>query len=215
MKSALVTLLLLFCSAAWAVTPLPPPEAGTATVSEPPAAPPAEYQPYEREKGLFHRSLDARLSGFYLLNRAGQQGLFGLIGGGCDLIFPDPNKLGSLVGLAEDALEYKVGLGLALGNGLNNQALWSLPLDLGATLYLREKSFYGLTPFVGTSLALNLFGTDNRSGGLGFQLYAGVENDPAKPGGRTGLTVGYGSYRITDGLFAEGLFFSLSQPIRL
>lgn len=225
MKNYLALVILLCCSAAWGVnappafapqtTPLPPRDTANGAVNELPVAPAAEYQKYERERGLFGRSLDARLNGLYLYNRTGQQGLFGLVGGGCNVVFHDPYKLGALLGLAEDALEYETGLGLVLGNGLNSQALWSLPLNLGATLFGREKSFFGQTPFAGAALALNLFGTNNRSGGIGFQFYGGVESDPTLPGGRTGLTVGYGSYRITDALFAEGIFFSLSQPIRL
>jgi hypothetical protein len=223
MKQLLLIIMLLVCPAAWGLasppdfapqtTPLPPPETGQ--VNGPTASPTAEYQKYERERGLFNRSLDAKLNALYLYNRSGQQGLFGLVGGGCNLIIHDPYKLGGMIGLAEDALEYETGLGLVLGNGINSQALWSLPLNLGATLYGREKTLFGQTPFAGAALALNLFGTNNRSGGMGFQFYGGLESDPAMPGGRTALTIGYGSYRLTDGLFAEGLFFSLSQPVRL
>ena len=224
MKKLICLLLLFIGSTAWAAsplifqpqtTPLTPPETGEAAVQSAPTAPAPEYPVYEREKGLFGRSLDARLSGLYLYNRTGQQGLFGLVGGACTFILRDPYQLGKYLGLAEDALEYEIGPGLVLGNGINSQAFFSLPLNLGATLYLKENSLWGGTPFISLKMAFNLFGTENKIGGLGFQLYGGTENDLGLFGEKTGLIVGWGSYRITDSLFAEGLILSVSQPVRL
>jgi hypothetical protein len=224
MRTILTFILLLISVGAWAAlptdfqpqtAPLTPPDIDGATVEAAPAAPAPEYRVYNREQGLFGRSLDARVTGFYLYNRTGQRGLLGLLGASCNFIVRDPLKLGSFLGLSEDALEYQVGPGLEVGNGIDNQAFFSLPLNLGAILYYKENSFFGRTPFIGAMTSLNLFGTENRSGGLGFQFFGGIESNLELPGGGTSLAIGYGSYRITDTLFSEGLIFSLSQPVRL
>ncbi|MCU0641336.1 MAG: hypothetical protein MUC35_04530 [Candidatus Margulisbacteria bacterium] len=224
-KSAIICCQIIMASAVWAAaptldfqpqtTPLVPPDAESAIVEPAPAAPTAEYPVYQKEKGLFKLAAAGRVNGFYLLNRQGQQGLFGLLGATGDLIIRDPQQWGRQLGLAEDALEYLVGTGLLIGNGLNAHGFFSVPLDLGARLNFRERSAWDRTPYCGAGLALNIFGTEGRLGGLGFRLYAGLEEDMASSEFPLSWQIGYGSYVITESIRSEGVIFSVGRPVRL
>lgn len=181
-----------------------------------PPPPPATYEIEYKEasKGLFGWGLNADLGALYLLNSRGQTGLLGVLGGRADIIFSDPLKLGAKIGLAEDALEYKAGLGLIYGNDTSNNSIKSLPLLADATLYLKEGSFFGLDPYVSAGLNLNLFGSGSQSGGLGWQFSGGVLVDFGL-GNKTAISLGFNSFRVSNLRLAEGLALTISQPLRL
>lgn len=210
-------LLFLFSigAAAQSIAPATPPEIeGAVKILPPPPAPTAEIEPRKDDAGFFRQNLDAEISGAYLFNR-GQRGLLGILAGGANVIIADANHLGEKIGLAEDALEYKLGLGGLLGYDVNDQPLFSIPLSAGAALYLKEGSLWGFDPFIGAGLNLNLIGTDFRLGGIGFQLYGGILIDLGWLKRKTALLIGYNSYRVEGSRLAEGIFISLSQPLKL
>jgi hypothetical protein len=203
------------------IAPTPPPETTSTKeanpILPPPPPPPpiTEVDTLKEEPGLFGWGINTDLNGSYLINRTGQQGLLGVLAVGGDIIFDDPLAIGSRIGLAEDAVEYKAGLGLAFGNDINNNPIFSLGLSTDAVLYLKEGSLFGLDPFVGAGLNLNLVGTDSKIGGLGGQLYGGILADLGLGAGKTGFSIGYNSIKVADSRLAEGLFFSVTQPIKL
>jgi len=177
-----------------------------------PPLPPIETQ--KQDKGLLGWNSRADVSGLYLLN-SGQKGLLGLIGAGANLIIDDPAKIGANLGLAEDALEYRVGTGLYLGQDKNDQSMFSIPLKADATLYLKEGSLFGLDPFIGTGINFNLLGTDTTIGGMGGEIFGGVLANLGWGTGPAEIIVSYGSKRVGSIRDAEGLGFSLAQPIKL
>ena len=192
------------------------PEA-TPTLSPPP--PPSQINEAETtttKKGLLGWNKNADLTGLYLISSRNQQGLLGLIGGKLNMVFEDPLKLGAKMGLAEDAVEYNLGLGLLLGNDANNLGIVSIPLSFGGKLYLKESSLFGTDPYLGLGANYNLLGTGQAVGGaLGFQLYAGTLIDWGFEGGKTGISIGYNAFKVTDLRAAEGFFISISQPFKL
>lgn len=199
------------------VAPLVPPDAPAANevLPYPPKPATNEYKVFTQEAGHFSKDLDAELSGFYMPNRGRWLGLVGVAGGLINFCFADPWHLGAKLGLADDALEYKAGSGLILGLDLNNRPYFSIPGQAEATLYLKEGSFFDLDPFVGAGLNMNIIGTDLQFGGLGINVYCGVLREFGPSGNKVGLSIGYGSYQINNTGNIEGLYFRISQPVRL
>jgi len=189
-----------------AVPKVPPP---------PPTAPAGEVETPKPEKGLFGWGINTDCSTLYLLNRTGQTGLLGVIAGRGDIIFSDPLLLGSKIGLAEDAVEYKVGLGLAYGNDISNSTIYSIPLFIDAVVYLKEGTFFGTDPYLGAGINYNLYGSGRVTGGSGSQIYAGTLIDFGFESGKTGINLGYNAIRAGSIRAAEGITISASQPFVL
>jgi len=200
------------------IAPVTPPEVTTEeapTISAPPPAPTFEIEAVIENQSVFGWGLNSNLSGSYLYNTTGQRGFLGIVAGRINLVFDDPLKLGSKIGLAEDALQYNVGTGLAFGNDTNEQAFNSIPLFADAVLYLKEGSFLNGDPFVGFGFNYNLYGTGEKSGGMGSELYYGLLYDLGVPSGKTGFIIGSQTFRITDTHIAQGIYFSVLQPLVL
>jgi len=169
----------------------------------PPPPPPRSYEIEAKEdKGLLGWGLNTDLGAKLLYGSI----LFGVRG---DIVFDDPLTLGEKIGLAEDAVEYKLGLGFVMSDKLK-----SIPLFADAIVYLKEGSLMGMDPYIGTGLIFNLYGTGKVSGGLGGQIYLGILADLGL-GSRTGLTLGYATYKVGDNLHDSGLFVTIAQPFKL
>jgi len=198
------------------IAPNPAPaEAPSNEVLEMPAPPAPPTTPAaSANNGIFGLNTRADVNGSYAYT-SGQNGFLGLLGGGANIIFADPAQLGSKIGLADDALEYKVGLGAYVGQDKNDLNMFSLPLIADATLYLKEGSFFGLDPFIGTGINLNLIGTNSTFGGLGYNLYTGMLADLGWGTGPTEFKVGYRSIKVGDIRTSDGIIFGIGQPIKL
>ncbi|OGC14810.1 hypothetical protein A2246_06855 [candidate division WOR-1 bacterium RIFOXYA2_FULL_37_7] len=203
------------------IAPIEPPETSSEEgilpeLSAPPEPPTEEYKvKAETTKGLLGLGLNAAYGGSYLFNLKGQQGLLGALSARGDFIFADPWLIGSKIGLAEDAVEYKIGVGYLMGNGTDDQPINAIPLYADAVIYLKEGSFSGMDPFIGFGLNYNLAGRDGKSGNLGGQVYGGILADFGF-GGKTELSIGYQSIRIGDGTpSANGIIFSATHPFVL
>ncbi|MBU0630885.1 MAG: hypothetical protein KKC80_08250 [Candidatus Margulisbacteria bacterium] len=188
------------------ITPLQAPttsaSAEVAPEIPPPPEPIAVIKKPEESKGLFGWGLNTAANAKLLYGSI----LLGLRG---DIIFSDPLKLGEKIGLAEDAVEYRVGLGMAMSDRLK-----TIPLFADAIVYLKEGSLFGMDPYLGAGLIYNLYGTGRVSGGMGGQMYLGILADLGFES-RAGISVGYATYKISDALSDSGIFVTLSQPIKL
>ncbi|MDD4178965.1 MAG: hypothetical protein PHH14_02835 [Candidatus Margulisbacteria bacterium] len=188
------------------ITPVAPPETTASPKIVPevpsPPSPTFEAQKPKEYKGLFgwgwNTDLSAKLLSGSLL--AGVRG---------DIIYADPLSLGEKIGLAEDAVEYKLGLGFAFSDKLK-----TIPLFADMVVYLKEGSLFGLDPYVGAGLIYNLYGTGKVSGGLGSQLYLGMLVDFGFES-RTGIALGLGTYNVGNNLSDRGVFITFTQPIKL
>ncbi|MFH1387212.1 MAG: hypothetical protein ABIH50_06070 [bacterium] len=187
------------------ITPVAPPKIDVIpkVVPEiPPPPPPVITVKPEAPKGMFGWGVNADLGAKILSGSL-------LLGARGDLIFTDPLLLGEKIGLAEDAVEYKLGLGFAFSDKLK-----TVPLFADAVVYLKEGSLFGLDPFIGAGLIFNLYGTGKISGGLGSQLYLGILADLGWES-RTAFSLGCATYKVGDNLTDSGVFLSVSQPIKL
>jgi hypothetical protein len=171
-----------------------------------------EVQPLSKSASLFGLGINADVALSYLFNRSGQSGAF--LGRG-DITFDDPLKLGAKIGLAEDAIEYKLGLGALIGNDINGNSIKSIPLFADAVLYLREGSLFGQDPFLGAGLNYNLLGSGSQIGGLGGQYYGGCLVNLGLPFGKTAIIIGYNVNRVNTLRSAEGVTLSVMQPLTL
>lgn len=185
----------------------PEPEVSKEVVSvepPPPPPPPPDYnaQLPETNKGLFGWGLNTDVAAKLLYGSI----LFGARG---DIVFADPLKIGEKIGLAEDAVEYKTGLGLVLADTFK-----SIPLYADAVVYLKEGSMFGMDGFVGTGLIFNLYGTGKVSGGLGGQIYTGILADFGLDS-RTAISLGYATYKVGTDITDSGVFINIAQPIKL
>ncbi|OGC33030.1 hypothetical protein A3J90_08570 [candidate division WOR-1 bacterium RIFOXYC2_FULL_37_10] len=184
-------------------------------VSAPPEPPIEEYKVKSEPKGLWGLGLNTTCGGSYLFNLKGQQGLLGALSMRGDIVFGDPWSTGSKIGLAEDAVEYKAGLGYSMGSGTDDQPINAIPLYVDAIIYLKEGSLFGMDPFIGFGLNFNLIGRDGKSGNLGGQVYGGILANFGL-GGKTEFSIGYQSMKIGDGVpSANGIIFSVAHPFVL
>ena len=183
-------------------------EANPTLSPAPPPPPNYDVTPVTEDKGLLGWGQNIDLGGFI---QAGN----GVLGFRANWLFADPWQLGSKIGLSEDAVEYKVGTGLAFGSDLNNNAINTIPLFADAVVHLKEGSLFGQDPYVGAGLNYNLYGTDSNFGTWGGQFYGGVLVDFGFASGKTGLEIGYSALRVGDIRSAKGISFSVRQPLRL
>jgi hypothetical protein len=188
------------------ITPAAPPKTNPteevkSEVPPPPPQPDYEIKTPKENRGLFGWGLNTDIGANVL---SGNGSLVGIRG---DIVFSDPLKFGEKFGLAEDAVEYKLGLGF--GSSGNS---FTIPMLAEATAYLKEGSLFGLDPFVGTGLIYNLAGT--QGGGLGGQIYLGFLNDFGFGSGKTGISLGYATYNIGTALSVNGIQLTVSQPIK-
>ena len=219
MKKAALIIILTISFASAAVRALdftpgiaPPPtpeitgnEAGQLLAPPPPPA--SEFPVLKDNPGLFRWRRPAELSANYLL--------LSTLGAALDLKFDDPWQLGRRLGLAEDALEYSLGLGFTLGFDDGGRSFFSFPLDCGARLYLSEGSLWNADPFCGLALDLNLLGTDGQMGGTGLKLYGGLRKDCGLPLGRLDFALGVGSQRVGGARAINTFFLTLGRPFVL
>lgn len=178
------------------ITPLTPPVTFSTqeVLQETPPTP--EVNVVKEDKGIFGWKRNGTLGGSFLLGNGAY------LGGRGDITLSDPWKLGEKIGLAEDAVEYKVGAGLGLGSGF-----MAFPLFADAVVYFKEKAFYGWDSFAGAGLILNL------AGGLGGQIYFGILLDSDHKDESPTLSFGLASYAGSSA-FASGLQVAFSKPVR-
>lgn len=195
------------------ISPATPPleNIPTSEVKEAPTAPSVpdntEINPLKEDKGLFGWGINTDWGLGYLAGNS-------VLALQTNVVFSDPLKLGEKIGLAEDALEYKVGLGFGSGNDKDNKAFKSIFMGADAVLYLKEGSFFGQDPLLGAGLNYNLYGTGKTSGGLGFNAYAGMLFDFGLGSGKTAISLGYKNLKVAENFNAPGIFFAVSQPIK-
>lgn len=218
MKTALVLILLSSLTGfSWAVTfdpqiapPTPPDLPENVPFLFPPTSPTTqEYPVLPAEHKLFGLGYKGELAGLCQLNSASGQSLINLWGAVLNVRFADPWSLGRQLGLAEDALEFRLGSGLVVANNSTSGQQLTLPLLAAARLYLKESSLWGLNPFVGLGVNLNFEGFPTNFGRAGALVQAGVVH------GRLEFSIGYNSYRASSDNYAEGFLFTVGQPFGL
>ncbi|OGC10861.1 hypothetical protein A3J90_01665 [candidate division WOR-1 bacterium RIFOXYC2_FULL_37_10] len=134
-------------------------------------------------------------------------GLVGLTG---NVIIPDPMQLGSMIGLSDKAISYKLGVGYAQGNDVNSNAWKAVPIIVDGVITLPADMMEGLSTFIGGGINYVAYRTGQTSGSIGGQIYVGAEGDLGL-GGNTYGEVGYSVLRT--GTSTKGQYTSKSVTV--
>jgi len=178
-----------------APTPPPPPP-----VAVRPAAAPAA--------GLFGWGLLTSADLGYI----GGQGSTASILAGGSLVFGDPLALGAIVGLPEDSVQYKVGLGLTYGKDYANATMNAVYVSADGILNLPAEWMGGVMTYVGAQVNYPVYKTEV-TGTIGGLVYGGLKGDIGL-GGNSYCEVGYGAIRRT-GNSTKGVDIKIGQEILL
>lgn len=199
------------------VTPQTPPDIPEdAQLLSPPTAPATqEFPSLSPPQKLLNLGYRGELAGFCQLNGSAGESLINLWGTLFNLRFDDPWYLGRQLGLAEDALEFRLGSGFVLASNPTNGQQLSIPCLAAARLYLKEGLFFGLDPFVGLGVNFNLEGFPAGLDRAGGTILGGFFYNVGQPENKVAISLGYNSYRINGDNYAVGWLFSVGQPVGL
>ncbi|MBU0672255.1 MAG: hypothetical protein KJ732_04410 [Candidatus Margulisbacteria bacterium] len=146
--------------------PPPPPRPVAPTPPPRPAARPAAPS-----AGLFGMGINTGYSVGYLAGNS-------VIVGRGDLILSDPLGIGPMLGLADDAIAWKVGLGGALASkDINDNERKAIPLFVDGILNIPADVMGGVASYVGGGVNYVLYGSGRETGSYGGQVYYGIQGD--------------------------------------
>jgi len=177
------------------VPPPPPPVAGTMVAAAP--------------AGLFGMGLNSCISAGYIMGKST------MVGRG-DLILSDVLGIGSMLGMGENAVNWRVGLGGASGNDISDKSIKAIPVFFDGILNLPADMMGGIESYVGAGVNYTVYGTDRKTGTYGVQAFVGVQGDLGL-GGKSFAEVGYSAIRCGDPnkRSAKGVSVSVGQQIML
>ncbi|PIS29319.1 hypothetical protein COT42_05810 [Candidatus Saganbacteria bacterium CG08_land_8_20_14_0_20_45_16] len=149
-------------------------EAGEMAPPPPPrpvAPPPVYVRPVAAPvAGLFGLGLKTGYTVGYL---AGNQ----IVVGRGDLILADPMGIGPMMGLADDAIAWKLGLGGATGKDINDLTKSAMPIFVDGIINIPADMMGGVASYVGGGLNYVVYGSEKTGGSYGGQVYYGIKGD--------------------------------------
>ncbi|MFC1571735.1 hypothetical protein ACFL31_04200 [Candidatus Margulisiibacteriota bacterium] len=138
----------------------------------PPASPSA--RPVAAGEALFGLGLNTGYSVGYVAGNS-------IVAARGDLILADALAIGPMLGLSEDAVSWKVGLGAATGKDINDKSVSSIPLFVDGVVAIPADLLGGIASYVGGGLNYALYGSraagTKRLGSVGGQVYYGIQGD--------------------------------------
>lgn len=158
------------------VAPTPPPPPVTV---RPAAAPSA---------GLFGLGLNTGYTVGYVMS-----GSNSAITGRADLILDDPLSLGSLIGLSEKDVNWKVGLGGLSGKGTNDASQNAIAIFVDGILNVSPDLLGGIESYLGGDFNYVVY----RSGNWGGAVYYGIKGDIGL-GGKSYIQLSYDWIRASS-----------------
>jgi hypothetical protein len=186
------------------VAPIAPPPPPVAPVPPPP--PPVVVRPAPAPTGMFGWGLNTDVALGYISGKS-------VVVGRADLILDDPLALGSMLGLSARAINYRIGIGAASGNDINDVSMKAIPVFVDAILNLPADWMGGIESYVGGGLNYTVYGTGQKTGTYGGAVFAGVAGDLGL-GGKSFVEVGYSAIR-PDKRSGKGVGISFGQQIML
>lgn len=187
-----------------AQVPTPP---AAPTTPPPPAAP---AKPAAVGGGMFGWGLNTGATLGYSMGKS-------VITGRADMILADPMGLGSMIGLSADAVNWKVGLGGAMGKDINDKDAKAIPLFVDGILNLPADMLGGIKSYVGAGVNYVLYGSGRVSGSYGGQIYYGIQGDVGL-GGQSYVELGYSIIRsgaITNPYSMKGVGINFGTQLML
>lgn len=182
----------------------PPPR----RVAPPPPPPRRVVRPAAVSAGLFGWGLNTSADIGYI---TGDGNTASILAAG-SIILSDPMAIGSVLGLSDDAVNYKVGLGLTYGKDRNDNTFNALLLTADGILNIPEDALGGIASYVGAQVNYPVYKSDV-TGTIGGLLYFGIKGDVGL-GGDSYAELGYGAIR-RKGYSTKGIDIKFGQEILL
>lgn len=193
--------------------PVAPPPVAPA----PPPPPPVVVKPAPAGPApLLGLGWNTVMTGTYL--NTGKGKISGGLGARADYLVDDMLGIGSLIGLSNDSVKYRVGLGAFYGADNYNRRIQALPLYVDGVLNMPAEWMGGIESYVGGGLNYVLYGSGKTTGTYGVQAYIGMKSDLGLGLGKTNFELGYGIIRAngsTPKTVAKGLTLSIGQDLVL
>lgn len=159
---------------------------------------------------LFGWGLDVDASLGYVMNKS----VLSLRG---DVLFADPLGLGPIVGLSQDAVKYKLGLGYTTGKDTNDKDWRSVPIFVDGLIMIPADVLGGIESYLGGGINYVVTRSGSKAGTIGGQIYYGIQGDIGL-GGKTFAQVGYTILRSgsTAPVYStKGLSVEIGQALTL
>jgi len=195
--------------AAEAAPPPPPPPPRRATPPPPetrtvaPRAVPKKAQP----DSMFGLGIRTTIDGGYITGSGKTASFIG----GAAMIMDDAMALGPMMGMAEDAVKYKIGLGGTYGKDYSDHTFNAILVTFDGILHLPDE-WTGMQSYVGGQVNYPVYKSDV-AGAPGGAVYCGIQGD-AGLGGLTYGEVGYGANR-REGYSTKGFLVKIGQHLVL
>ncbi|MDD5383150.1 MAG: hypothetical protein PHH60_05810 [Candidatus Margulisbacteria bacterium] len=141
--------------------------------------------------GLFGWGLNTGISAGYVMGKSV------MVARG-DLILADPMGIGPMLGLGENAVAWKLGLGGASGKDINDVEKKAIPIFVDGVINIPADVMGGIESYVGGGVNYVVYGSktssDARTGSYGGQIYYGIQGDIGL-GGKSFVELGYSIIR--------------------
>lgn len=186
----------------------PPPPVAPAPPPPPPPRPVVRRAPKPVATGLFGMGLKTSADVGYI---TGSGSTASILAGG-SIVLDDPMAMGSMIGLADDAVNFKLGLGLTYGKDQADRTFNAVLITFDTVLNLPEDMMGGVASYVGGQANYPVYKSDV-TGVIGGFVYGGLKGDVGL-GGDSYVEVGYGAVRRT-GNSSKGIDIKFGQEILL
>ncbi len=196
-------------AAAARMAPPPPPPPPRRATPPPRRVAPKPVPKKAQPDGLFGLGIRTTIDTGYITGGGKTASLIG----GWAMIMDDAMALGPMMGMAEDAVKYKVGLGGTYGKDYSDNSFNAILVTFDGILHLPEE-WTGMQSYVGGQVNYPVYKSDP-AGAPGGAVYYGIQGDAG-----IGLDspsyaeVGYGAAR-REGYSSKGFFVKVGQHIVL
>ncbi|MFC1568376.1 hypothetical protein ACFL37_01600 [Candidatus Margulisiibacteriota bacterium] len=155
-----------------AASAAPPPPPPPRRVAPTPPPPPQRVvaRPAQQSAGMMGMGLNTGYSVGYLMGNS-------VIVARGDMILGDALGIGPMMGLSDDAVAWKIGLGGAMGKDVNDVEKKAIPLFVDGVLNLPADMMGGIESYVGGGVNYVIYGSEKASGSYGGQVYYGIKGD--------------------------------------
>ena len=148
----------------------PPPPPPPRRVAPPPPPPRPVARPAAAPAGLFGWGLNTGYTVGYLAGNS-------VIVARGDMILSDAMGIGPMLGLSEDSVMWKLGLGGAMGKDINDNEKKAIPLFIDGIINIPAEVMGGVESYVGGGVNYVVYGSEKMGGSYGGQIYYGIQGD--------------------------------------
>ncbi|NQT30115.1 MAG: hypothetical protein HQ596_06060 [Candidatus Saganbacteria bacterium] len=159
------------------------------TTPPPPAppVPPPPPPPKVTSAGMFGMGVTTDWTVGYVMGNS-------IIVARADILMGDGLGIGPMLGMASDAVNWRIGLGGAMGKDINDNEKKAIPLFVDGLINIPADVMGGIESYVGGGVNYVLYGSGQEMGSYGGQVYYGIQGDIGL-GGNSYAELGYSVIR--------------------